>query len=267
MDPIRASYVKGFTALSLWYVCKAMREGNEPFADVVNRRVNIYRNTSFYDGRRHPATEDVGAEWAGVLERLEALYEQHRGEPSTARFEAAGLDLLWPCLEARLRRVPEGPKADRPYGCWTFDYRREDRLSLHIANVYSPKSPLSEMILPFAASLVRLLRDSRAQRPEVAVVRCGSWLNSAPPFLALFPDSWAEGAVANPDIRFTMGHWGQFTDRRGDFHRRNGERFRATGKLPYPCSTCECPIEEALDHLAARFPEAVRYSEEVNAGL
>ncbi|MSS73292.1 MAG: hypothetical protein EXS64_17650 [Candidatus Latescibacteria bacterium] len=116
------------------------------------------------------------------------------------------------------------------------------------------------MRVPFAASLIRLLEDSRAQRPEVAVVRCGSWLNSVPPFLALFPASWMENPRPSSEVRYGLGHWGQFADRRGDFHTRNGAAFRATGAFPNPPLTCECPIEEALAHLEMRFPEAVRYN-------
>lgn len=259
MDAVRARYVEGFTRLSLWYVHRMLQAGNEAFAEIVNRRVNIYRNTALYDGKRHPANEDVGPEWTEVLRRLQEVYDRHSDDPSTDGLEAEGLALLWPYLEARLQADGRGkaPGPDRPYECWTFNYDREGRIAIHIANVYRPKSPLSEMRVPFAASLIRLLRDSRVRRPDVEVVRCGSWLNSAPRFQAMFPASWMQSARPNPDIRYTMGHWGQFFDRRGDFHTRNGAAFRATGQLPFPCSTCECRIEEALAHLETAFPEAV----------
>ncbi len=243
-------------------MCKVHREEAVDFQDAVNRRVNIYRNTAFYDGKHHPAHGDADPEWAEVLDRLKEIYDRYRDDSCTAAFEAEGLTLLWPYLEARLRRGRgrEGPRPERPYECWTYDYRREDRLSIHIANVYQPGSPLSDMRIPFAASLIRMLCDSRTQRPGVEVVRCGSWLNSMRPFQALFPEQWMQSAQLAPDIRYTMGHWGQFIDRRGDFHARNGERFRASGELPFPCLGCECPIEEALAHLETHFPEAMAYN-------
>jgi hypothetical protein len=260
-DPIRIRYVTEFTKLSLWYVHKALREGEADFAGVVNLRVNIYRNTGFYDGQRHPAHEDVGPEWAEVLRRLGEAYDRHRG--SAEAFETEGLALLRPHLGARLRRDRERGEQprDRPYECWTFDYGgKGDRLNLHIANVYRPRSPLSEMKVPFAASLIRLLRDSRLSRPGVEVARCGSWLNGMPAFQALFPERWGESARLAREVRYGMGYWGQFTDRRGDFHARNGAALRETGKFPFPSLTCECPIPEVLAHLDAGFPEAVQYN-------
>ncbi len=260
MDPIRLSYVKGFTKLSLWYVWRRARKGEEPFADVVNKRVNIYRNTAFYDGKRHPSGEDVGPEWRGMVDRLASLFVSRKSDSSSVGFESAGLALLWPCLEARLRVAGDGVSGERPYECWSYDYTSSGRLNIHIDNVYRPDSPLSEMFSPFAASLVRMLVDSQARRPDVTMVRCSSWMNSTPRFRSLFPTRWAESEVVNPRIGYTMGHWGQFMDRCGDFHVENGRRFRATGTLPFPCSACECEIAESLSHLNSRFPEAVEYN-------
>lgn len=260
MDTVRRRYVKGFTKLSLWYVWRLAKAGSEPFADVVNKRVNIYRNTSLYDGKRHPAGDDVGPEWSGVVGRLESLFGRHEMESAAVRFEAEGLALLWPYLEARLKATGDGLSGERPYECWSYDYTDSGRLNIHIDNVYRPKSPLSEMFTPFAASLIRMLRDSRTRRPDIMIVRCSSWMNSTPRFRSLFPASWAESEVVNPHIGYTMGHWGQFMDRRGDFHAGNGRRFRATGTLPYPASACECEIAEALTHLTVRFPAAVDHS-------
>ena len=260
-DPIRVSYVRGFIKLSLWYVHKVLREEQaDDFAEVVNTLVNIYRNTAFYDGRHHPAHGDADPAWAEVLNGLEAVYDRHCDDPT--EFEMEGLALLWPHLEARLRQSSRNDGEERPYECWTYDYRREDRLSIHIYNVYQPRSPLSEMWIPFSTSLYRLLRDSQLRRPEVKIVRCGSWLNSVPPFQALFPKSWLESGQVYSQVRYTAGYWGQFTDRRGDFHARNGALFRATGAFPFPCMICECCIEEVLAHLACSFPETMVYNAE-----
>lgn len=259
MDEVRCRYVKGFTRLSLWYVWRLAKTGSEPFADVVNKRVNIYRNTSFYDGKRHPSRDDVGPEWVAVVDRLASLFIRHKDDSAATCFEVEGLALLWPCLEARLKVADDGPSGERPYECWSYDYTETGRLNIHIDNVYRPESPLSEMFTAFAASLIRMLRDSRTRRPDIMIVRCSSWMNSAPRFRSLFPARWAESEVVNPHIGYTMGHWGQFMDRRGDFHARNGRLFRATGTLPFPASACECEVSEALSHLTIRFPEAVEH--------
>ena len=57
-----------------------------------------------------------------------------------------------------------------------------------------------------------------------------------------------------------MGYWGQFTDRHGDFHARNGVLLRETGEFPFPNLSCECSIEKVLSHLEANFPEAIEYN-------
>ena len=103
----------------------------------------------------------------------------------------------------------------------------------------------------FRDTLLQLLRDTRARRPEAQIVWCGSWLNSAPPFLALFPESWRESAKVSRKSGVGMGHWGQFMDRTGRFHVRNGEHLRATGAFPYPSRSCHAPLDEIIAHLEA----------------
>ena len=260
IDPIYIHYVEEFLKLSLWYVHKCVREEDIPFADAVNRRVNIYRHTSLYDGKHHPATDDVGSKWQGIVERLETIHDRHRSQASTAELEEEGLALLRPYLLARIQQegdpIKQLQKTDRPYGCWSCGFTAA-RCSLHIDNVYQPKSPLSEMLIPFAASLMRLLRDSQLRCPQIELAHCATWLNSLLPFQSLFPKRWIESSVPKLKISYTMGHWGQFSDRTGDFHTGNGAKFRETGRLPFPELSCECPIDEILEHLEARFPQAL----------
>ena len=255
-DAVRINYVREFTKLSLWYAHKRFREGETDFEGNINGRVNIYRNTILHDGKRHPSSEDVGSEWADILNQLKTIFDQHMADESTKQLEESGLELLDPYLNKQSGSLPLSK--DRPYECWTYNYT--GHLHIHISNVYQPKSPLSEMHIPFAASLIRLLRDVKMERPDIEAVSCGSWLNSSPPFQALFPEQWTLNAEPRPDVRYTMGHWGQFTDRRGDFHARNGARFRETGEFPLPNLRCESPIEAVLAHLVANFPEAVAYN-------
>ncbi len=256
-DSIHINYVREFTKLSLWFVHKRLCEGESDFEGLVSGQVNIYRNTWLYDGKHHPSSEEVGPKWKEILEGLRTIFDHYIDEPSTEQLEAAGLDLLSPYL----RKCPDAlPSPEtRPYECWSYDYGA-DQLNIHILNVYQPRSPLSDMWVPFAASLIRLLEDSQVRRPEVEIVRCGSWLNSVPPFQKLFPERWKQSAVPRAEVRYTMGHWGQFTSRLGDFHARNDALFRKTGEFPFANLRCECPIEEVLDHLKGNFPDAVQHN-------
>ena len=261
MDATRVSYLTGFTQLSLWFLGQSAKKGDESFADILNRRVNIYRNTSLYDGERHPAREPVGEEWEEVVHQLESLYTSNADA-----FEDEGLRLLWPLMEVPLRRSSRRDAPHGPYECWTSDYRNEGRVGIHIHNVYKPRSPLADMQIPFAASLIRLLEDSQLARPDVEVVSCGSWMNSTPRFAELFPEFWPTSAVSRNEINYTMGHWGQFEDRKGDYHSRNGDRFRKTGELPFAATNCHAHVDEVLDHLRRRFPEAIEYNQSLPTG-
>ena len=100
-----------------------------------------------------------------------------------------------------------------------------------------------------------------AQRPEIDEVHCGSWLNSLAAFLELFPQQWKRSATRSGEAHYTLGHWGQFMDRRGDFHARNGALFRQTGAFPFACMSCESPLEDVLVHLEENFPAAVEYND------
>ncbi len=256
-DSIHINYVKEFTKLSLWFVHKRLCEGETDFEGLVNGRVNIYRNTSLYDGKHHPSSEDVGPKWKEILKGLRAVFDRYMDASSTEQLEAAGLDLLWPHLRKCRGALP--PPETRPYECWSYDYGG-NQLNIHILNVYHPRSPLSDMWVPFAASLIRLLQNSQVRRPDVELVRCGSWLNSVLPFQKLFPERWKQSAEPRPEVRYTMGHWGQFTDRSGDFHTRNGALFRQTGEFPFANLRCECSIDEVLAYLTGNFLAAVEYN-------
>ena len=240
---IRIHYVSHFLKLSLWYVRVLMARENIAFEDAIVSRVNVYRNTDFFDGTHQPAWGHEDPDWNAYLKGLKAIFDRCEGKA----WEEEGLAYLWPRVTKEGRR----PSATgRPYHCWTYD-DGDESIALHIANVYQPKSPLSEMRGAFRATLLQLLRDTRARRPEVKIVRCGSWLNSAPPFLALFPESWRESANVSRKSGVGMGHWGQFMDRTGRFHVRNGEHLRATGAFAYPCRSCHAPLDEVIAHLEA----------------
>jgi len=263
LDPDRVHYVQGFTQLSLWYANKRLREGLGDLDDTVNSRVNLYRNTVLYDGEHHPDKGYNDPDWNGIVAQLGEIFNQYDNDSEAV--ETKGLELLWPLMEARIReKGTEKPRSeDRSHECWNHDYKQEGAVSIHIANVYQPKSPLSEMYTEFAANLIQLLKNSQIRRPEIKIVRCSSWMNSTPRFQMLFPKAWKESADLRKDIRYTMGSWGQFMDRSGRFHERNGAIFRETGKLPYASTGCHCMIEEALDHLESTFPEAVAYNESI----
>jgi hypothetical protein len=264
VQEIHANYCRQFTKLSVWYARKRILEGISDFENAFNERVNVFRNTSLFQNGKHPVDGAVIPEWNAMLAQVEAIFDQHMDDEDTTEIENKSLAVFWPALEDRVKKHKRRNPSldDRPYEAWSFDYR-EDLINIHIGNTYTPESPLSEKRVQFTAALIRMLEDSQLNRPDVVNVNCGSWLNSVPTFLALFTDSWKSNGRAGRNVRYTMGHWGQFTDRRGDFHARNGSAFRAQGDFPYPYLSCNDKIEPILDHLRTTFPESLAHNKTV----
>ena len=201
-----ASYCRGFTKLSIWYARKRILEGISDFENALNERVNIFRNTSLFKDGKHPAQGDVIPDWNALLEKVERIFDRHIADEDTTELEQQSLDVFWPVLEERAKthkRWTPTPE-QRPYEAWSFDYRSDDRMNIHIANAYAPDSPLSEKRVQFAAALTRLLEDSQKNRPDVEVVACGSWLNSVPTFLDLFTDTWKTSGQAGRNVGYNL---------------------------------------------------------------
>lgn len=260
------SYARGFTKLSLWFARKRILEGSSDFDDALNARVNIFRNTRLNDGRIHPSRADVpDPEWSALLDRLREVFDARIHEEDTTALEEDGLAIFWPDIKKRVDTGgdPQVPQEERPYESWSCDYRGETQLNIHIFNTYAPESPLTSKKDAFAAALIRMLEDSKRIRPDIDTVACGSWLNSVPTFGDLFTQAWRDSAEGRHEVHHTMGHWGQFTDRRGDFHVKNGMRFRETGEFPYANVACLDKIDAVLDHLYENYPDAVAHNASV----
>lgn len=270
-NEIRIHYATHFLKLSLWYVRQLMHTEGADFNEAVNGRVNIYRNTDFYEGgNKLPARGHVDPEWDDYLKGLKAIYDRHPNPSDTVALEAEALDYLWPRVRGvrdvrrDVKKNTEKPSGnERPYECWTFDDGGDD-IAIHIGNVYQPESPLSERYVDFVAMLLKLLRDTKERRPEVVKVGCGSWMNSIKPFQDMFPKCWHDSAHKSQRSSFGMGHWGQFMTRTGTFHERNGQLFRETGDFPYASLYCHAPIDEILAHLEANFSEAVSFLDKLD---
>ena len=125
-------------------------------------------------------------------------------------------------------------------------------LGLHLGNPFAPESPFADPRAR-AEELWRLVGDVCRDRPEITEIGTGTWLNSFQPFLDFFPPEWAASATPFSRLVPGMGWWGQFLDRRGGFHRKNGEHVRRTGKFPYPVMDCHCRIDRLKEHLRSKF--------------
>jgi hypothetical protein len=254
-EPIFDEHARGLARLKLWYVRWVMNHEGMSFDEAARTRVGLRRLTVFAGSPAQGVAEDPDG-WDAMLARLADLYDAHADDPDTDALEAEGLALLWPHMEPVIDwdLAAAAVFLAEAFGCFKYEFAKYyvdpeagDHLTLHIRNAYQPDSPFHH--LPEMAADLREIADRSAQeRPDVEWVQCGSWLNSVPAFVSLFPPSWRETAV----LRFPanhMGWWGQFTDRRGGFNERAAAILRETGQFPNPQFNCHCPLGEWREHL------------------
>jgi hypothetical protein len=234
-------------------VWELARRSEDPVSvhESLDRYVDLYRKTRYYDGGLCPTDEGfVCQDWELVKYEIDSILQKHECDTSSRRFERDCLALLWPLMEPRLERdaqpLRKGP--ERTHGCWTHTIREQTQLSLHIANVYRPESPFDRMD-EFAGDLLSLIQEARASNPELDALFCATWMNHLPKFQALFPEDWIASFHDPCEYGNSNGTWGQYIDRRGGFHRKNAKRFRATGRHPLLLGGCKCDLDQAIRYL------------------
>ena len=256
----RRSFVRQATCLSLWLARRLAASGKQ-FRHTLTTCTNLYRFTLLWDGQHHPADPPPGwrdPQWEDLLDKLDAIDAAFPPGDAPPEMEAQSLELLWPSMEPRLERdVAAWPvPADKPFGF--FNYRPDDdgwthgKITLHLNNPFAPASPFDDL-RQRARELNMLLHHGRQQRPDLHTVSLSSWLAGFGPLQSLFPQEFAQSASPPWALAYHLGWWGQFIDRAGGFHERNGLHLRTTGQFRYPCITCACPIDAALAHLRQRF--------------
>jgi len=264
----RRGLIEQYVPLGLHVVWRLVRNGL-PFEEALSYKADIYCYTVLYDGKVLPDHPPQGwrcEPWEQASAALEAIFNRRAGDADSSAFEREGYEILRPLLEPAFQRdVDRWPRVeDRPYGFFTYNIT--DRwipgrtmIGLHLGNPFAPAGPLAD--LPARARELRRLVDDAAQawaqehpeRPAVEFIGTGSWLNDVPPFTSLFPPEWSASARPFPRLVPGKGWWGQFIDRRGGYHRRNGDHLRRTGRFPHPVLNCTCSLDALRWHLAERF--------------
>ena len=257
----RRDYAANMIRLGLWYAHRQAQSGAD-LRESVTKRSPIYRLTILWDGSRHPASGWRDERWEETLDQLYALYAS---SADGADFEEEGARILWPLAEPRVKAdaeawpwVPEGYAPvrlpdDQVFGFWAYEPpQKQDTVGFHMANPFCPESPFSDRPAR-AKELADMAAAVQARFPNVEYLATGSWLNSFPPFLEFFPEDWVGAEPPSRSMGIYFGSWGQFVARDGGFHRRNAERFRLTGEVPYPSRKGRCGISDLTEHLAARW--------------
>ncbi len=248
-------YLLGVTRLKIHHAWAVARSQTHRFSFSKSLRecVDLWRNTSFYDGGDGPENPDFShPEWERLCRDLVAAHVTWGGYADSHALEEACMERLWPMVEPRISTDAQPPRKgpDRPYGAWSATRREENQTSVHLVNTYRPDSPF-EHAVEFAGDLLRLLDDTRRKEPEQTVLFCGSWMNSLPVFQAFFPPEWRKSLHRPVWLNGSQGIWGQYIDRCGGFHQVHAQHLRDTGRHAFPLVHACCGMDAAMDHLAA----------------
>lgn len=259
-DEYRA-YLHQIVQLKLYFLYLWLQSHpDEVFGEVLEQRVDIYRKIECYAPRTmsqdHP---DFGHPfWVELKEKIRQLHEQHAAHGKAEDFMWSAFDLLRPALDANLEAsFSEALEAGRNMKCGSLTYHAPSEntptvIAVHIANAIQPQSIFDDPhYLP--GCLVDLMDRSEAEF-GVCNLHCGSWLNSHPRWLALFPREWQESlSESDRNVQWHLGYWGQFISARGTFHEKNAMRFCQTGEFPFAYRTADCGFAALREHLHELF--------------
>lgn len=248
--------------LMLWFAREWLKtHPKESLQNVIRKRTDIWRRTTFSPEYMDGRMEGFSHAWLDMLDRLEGVYKETRTHADSEGFENACLPLLFPFIEGRVDRdVKDHLHSTQiaAYQCGSLRYNllpeasNPRRIDFHIANARYPGSPFDDKFYLPACLLV--LCSQCEAKFEVTEIGTGTWMNSLPKWLKLFPAEWQENLTApEDDILGHYGFWGQFITARRTFNHALGTQFRQTGSMPYPPRYSWCPIAALRTHLQTTF--------------
>lgn len=256
-------YLHEIVKLKLWFVWNWLhRHPEESFVTVLRERVDIYRKSAINPDHLNPRQLHFDSpRWLELEAQAQRLYEQCREDADASRFERLAFAVFQPTVDARSRRDYQ-EECDgayrRGYQCGSLRYEvpREAAptvIPFHIANAARPRSLFDDP--GYLPACFRQLMDECEAQYGADTLSTGTWLNTHPKWLALFPPEWhANLGPVNRDVKWHYGFWGQFLTGRGTFNARYGEILRRTGEFPHYLRASRCSFAAMRAHLDEHFP-------------
>lgn len=230
--------------LSLWFVWHWKQTNpDETIENILRNRVDIFRKTTLYksgmDADNPPYDNSVWIDFENAISKIHS---------ATSRDNDAFVEKSFKIFKQSIDKALETRWIDfqKPINmkCGSLNYNETDKknpsmIAVHIANALAPESIFDDPL--YLPSCLIDFMNKTERKFGVDTIHCGSWLNSHPRWLNLFPEEY-RNSLSKPDenIQWHLGFWGQFIDARGGFHKRNAVKFRETGKMPFAFRTSEC---------------------------
>ncbi|NMA21003.1 MAG: hypothetical protein GX927_10540 [Lentisphaerae bacterium] len=253
MNPVKTlsehrEYLYEIVKLKLFFAYHWLKaHPEETFSDVLRKRIDIIRKTDINEEGLNPVNSyfDTPA-WLELEADAEKQYHHYSDDPEA--FEAAAFEVFRPSIDARCERDFLDRSAFKGYQCGFLRHNLEvskdypNMLIFHIANA---KAPDSFFDFPdYMRDCFKQLLDIAENEFKVSEIATGTWLNSVPKWLALFPEEWqANLQPPKTDVQWHYGFWGQFITARGTFNYKYGSILRKTGKLPFYPRFSHCSIQ------------------------
>ena len=248
-------YLRQIVKLKLWFVGDWL--SNHPEEDlsfVLRWRVDIFRKTVFWRGSGFPTIADLNVSaWLALEQKVQAIYEETRHALEPAVFERKAFAVVWGAVEANALDDYKASLANKGFQCSSLGYAPPSTanpglVSVHITNALQPRSIFTDRTyLPLCLHCVM---DKAEAEYGASSLATGSWLNSYPQWLELFPQEYLDNMEPEEEqVWCGLGFWGQFLTARGTFNAQRGRLLRETGRLPYPRRYSRCSFEAMRLHL------------------
>jgi hypothetical protein len=251
-------YLYQTVKLQFFFLRNWLREHpDETLSAVLRNRIDIYRKTSINKDLLNPAEAKFECpEWLELEHRLESVYEQYKDDAPA--FEDAAFAVCKNTIAERVEKDYNDKSRTAGYQCGSLRYNehedglKHETISFHIANALQPESFFADpQYLP--QCFLELMRQT-AEKYRSTRLYTGTWLNSLPRWLELFPQEWQDNlSPENTDVQWHYGFWGQFITARGTFNYKYGEIMRQTGKMPFYPKTSSCSFETLKKHLKEKY--------------
>ena len=118
-------FTTGSLRLMVWYARELVdhREPGVSVHEALDKRVDILRKTTLYDGR-HPAMglDPPNAEWEKLKGHLASILGSRSEDEDTSALEDSCLTLIWPLVKPKLKDAYARSRefTAGPFGCWRF---------------------------------------------------------------------------------------------------------------------------------------------------
>ena len=249
-------YLVEIVRLKLWFVhhwLKSHQEENLTF--VLRRRVDIFRKSVFWRGQGHPTDKDFRVPGWSVLERqIQTLYEGTRSDTDPSTFESKAFEVVWKAIEANAFRDYQSSLADKGFQCDSLGYdppvtENPRAIHFHITNALQPRSIFGDKT--YLPQCFLCLMDTAETEFGVDRLGTGTWLNSYPRWLELFPEEYLNHmGPESEEIWAGLAFWGQFVNARGTLNGKRARMFRETGRPLCRWRYSWCSFEAMRAHLS-----------------